>query len=349
MLQNLFNPLKKYIHQPGDPKLQVRMDITTKCNLKCKMCHYPNTIKDQKYDMEPSLFKKITEQVFPYVEWVALSCQFEAFMSKYIDEILDITANTPCKRIGIATNALLWNEKRIEQILNNPAIETITVSIDGAAKETYEKIRINGKWEKLMENLNIFAQKKGKDFLKRPAFIFNTVLMKSTIAELPALVGIASTLGVIRIQAIRYVAINKEIDEEISNWEEHIPILIEAKKIAHDNKIELFLPFEDPRLDIERNSEKEASCNIAEIGRFSSFCESPWRGLQINPNGDVYPCGFWGEPFGNLQNQNFLDIWNGKKYLELRRSLVNLKLHSKCLQCNPHGYDNMEHKKRINK
>lgn len=349
MFNNLFNPLKKYIHQPGEPKLQVRMDITNKCNLMCKMCNYPFTAKEPKYDMEPEVFQKIADQIFPYVEWVALSCQYEAFMSKYIDEILEIASKSSCSRLGIATNAILLTDKRIKQVLENPSIETLTISIDGGTKETYESIRINAKWDKLIENLQKLSQQKGSDKTKRPALIFNTVLMKSTVKELPELVKLAANLGIIRVQAIRYVTINKELDEEISDWESVIDILLESKKIAHNNGIELFLPIEDYRLDIERNTKKEAECNVAQIGKFSSYCEAPWSGLQIFPNGDIYPCGFWDKPFGNIKTQDFLEIWNSKPYLELRKSLTMFKLDHKCIICNPHGYDNMEHKKKINK
>jgi hypothetical protein len=62
----------------------------------------------------------------------------------------------------------------------------------------------------------------------------------------------------------------------------------------------------------------------------------------------MHPCGFYGKAFGNLKDQDFIDIWNGEQYLELRRSLARVELHGKCDICNPHGCDNMERKGRIN-
>lgn len=349
MLNRLFDRPSKYRHEPGDPKLQVRLDITNKCNLLCTMCHYPATVKDPKFDMEPALVQKIVDEIFPLADWVSLACQYEAFMSRHIEEILQIVAKGACDRVGIVTNATLWSERRIALMLDNPAIETVSVSIDGSTKATYERIRKNGNFDKLVRNLQLFAQMKKDRGATRPILRMNTVLMKSVIGELPGLVDLAVSVGAFRLECIRFLSINKDLDEEIRDWEAVMPILVDAKKRAHAGGMELFLPIEDPRLDVERDSTREAHCNEAAIGRFSKYCEAPWSAVQIYPDGSVHPCGFFGKSFGNLKEQSFRDIWNSEQYLELRRSLARVELHPKCAICNPHGYDNIERKGRINK
>lgn len=348
MLRRLFNPLKKYIQSPGDEKLRLRIDITNKCNLLCEMCFYRNTVNEPKYDMPVPLFQKIADEILPYAEWASIACQYEAFMSKNIDEILEIISKNPCKRIGIVSNGLLMNEKRSRQILSNGAIETLNISIDGATKETYERIRVKGRWEALMKNLEDFRRLKDEMQLSTPALLINTVLMKSNINELPAIIDLAKTFKAARVQAIRYVRMRNDLDEEISDLKTFLPIFAEAKKKAHSYGIQLFLPIHDPSLDIEGDCETESKCNVSEIGNYSQFCEAPWRALQINPNGDVFPCGFFGKPFGNLTQNSFAEIWNNENFLELRRSLALLKLKEQCKICNPHGYDKMEHKGKTN-
>lgn len=345
----IFDRLSNYEHPPGDPPLQVRIDITNKCNLLCTMCHYPNTVNDPKFDMEPELFAKIVEQVFPHAEWVSLACQYEAFMSRHIEEVLRMVAEGPCKRVGIVSNATLWSERRIALMLDNPAIETLSVSVDGGTKATYERIRVNGNWDKLVRNLENFARMKKERGAERPYLRLNTVLMKSTIPELPQLTELAVRINAIRLECIRFLPINSQLDEAINDWEAVMPILVEAKKIAHDGGMELFLPIEDTRLDTQRDTKREEACNTAPVGRFSKYCEAPWSAVQIYPDGDVHPCGFYGKPFGSLKTQSFIEIWNSKPYLELRRSLARVELHPKCAICNPHGYDNIERKGRINK
>lgn len=350
-LENLLHPLSGYRHAPGDPRLRVRIDITNKCNLLCRMCHYPLTVGEPKFDMEPWLMRKIVEQVLPHAEWASLACQYEPFMSRHFDEVLEIVRDAPCP-IGVTTNGTLFSERRIALLLDNPAIGALSISIDGGTRETFERIRVNGNWDKLMRNIEALGdalRKRRTAGAKLPDVQFNTVLMRSTALELPQLMEIVVRSGATRVAALRYVPIDPALGEDIADWESVMPSLIEAKRMAHDHGVELFLPVEDPRLDTARDTRREATVNTEEIGRFSQFCEAPWGGVQIYPNGDVHPCLYYGQAFGNLKDQDFADIWNNERYCELRRSLARMRLHSQCAKCNPHGYDNIERKGRINR
>lgn len=349
-LRNLLDPLSSYRHAPGDPRLRIRMDITNKCNLLCKMCHYPSTVGQPKFDMEPATVQRIVDQIFPHAEHAGIACQYEPTMSRHFEEVLGIIGRGPLNQVGIVSNATLWSERRIAMMLDNPNINYLAVSIDGGTKETYERVRINGNWDKLVANLENFARMKAERGLPRlkPVLVFNTVLMRSTAMELVELVRLGIRLGVYRIEAIRFVEMNPELDEAIRDWEAVMPTLVEAKRLAHDHGIELFLPVEDPRLDIDRDTKREATCNTGAVGRFSKYCEAPWSAVQIYPNGDIHPCGPYGAPFGNIREQDFADIWNSPRYLELRRSLARMRLHEPCRRCDLHGFDNIERKARIN-
>jgi len=309
---------------------------------------YPSQARDPKSDMEPWLFEKIVREVFPYAEWATLSCQYEPFMSAYFDEIIQLAEKSPCP-LGMTTNATLLTERKSRMLLTHPTIKAVSISIDGACKETFERIRINARWDKFIANLEQFAalrQELDPDRVFR--LQFNTVLMKSTIGELPELVKLCARLGATQLAAIRYVPINNQIDEQINDWEPYISTLICAKMLAHQYGIRLLLPLDDPRLRMADDSEEECSANCARIGQYSQFCEAPWSGIQIYPNGDVHPCLFYGKSFGNLKTSSFLEIWNSQPYRELRKSLATMNLHPPCVHCNPHGYDNIEKKGRIN-
>ena len=347
-LGNLADPLSAYRYEPPRGSLRVRMDITNKCNLLCKMCFYPGTVGQPKFDMEPALFRKIADQVFPYAEGVSLACQYEPLMSRHFDEIMDIVAEGACQRVGFVTNGTLLTRRRSERLIENPHIESFAVSIDGATHDTYERIRVNARWNKLVENLETLAELKAGLKSARPYLQLNMVLMKSTIRELPLLVDFAARVGAVLVEAIRYLPMNEGVDEAIDDWETVMPILVDAKERAHAQGVYLLLPVHDERLAGDDAPLLESRCNEGESSTHSSYCEAPWRALQIYPNGDVHPCGYFRRAFGNLREQDFLEIWNSEPYLELRRSLARMRLHPTCAACNPHGYDNFENKRRIN-
>jgi radical SAM protein with 4Fe4S-binding SPASM domain len=62
-------------------------------------------------------------------------------------------------------------------------------------------------------------------------------------------------------------------------------------------------------------------------------CYYPWKAVNILENGDVTPCGISTEMvMGNLQQQSFEEIWNGKSYQRLR-ARINTKPFGMCRHC----------------
>jgi radical SAM protein with 4Fe4S-binding SPASM domain len=64
------------------------------------------------------------------------------------------------------------------------------------------------------------------------------------------------------------------------------------------------------------------------------YCAAPWRGLHINPRGDVKTCCA-GNPnmLGNLNTQTIEQILNGDKLKEIRSTLRDGMPHEYCLGC----------------
>lgn len=73
------------------------------------------------------------------------------------------------------------------------------------------------------------------------------------------------------------------------------------------------------------------------------YCAAPWRGLHINPRGDVKTCCA-GNPnmLGNLNQQGIVEILNSDLMAEIRQSLARGEPHeycSNCVQAERHGGD----------
>ena len=64
------------------------------------------------------------------------------------------------------------------------------------------------------------------------------------------------------------------------------------------------------------------------------YCAAPWRGLHINPRGDVKTCCA-GNPnmLGNLNDHNIEDILQGPKLIEIRQALSKGQPHEYCSNC----------------
>ena len=64
------------------------------------------------------------------------------------------------------------------------------------------------------------------------------------------------------------------------------------------------------------------------------FCAAPWRGLHINPRGDVKTCCA-GNPnmLGNLNDHTITEILNNNVMSEVRASLAQGVPHEYCSNC----------------
>lgn len=338
MLRNLLHPLSRYRCALRGRMLAVRLDITTRCNLRCRMCHYLTKLDEPKYDMEPALFRRIADQIFPYTERAVLSCRFEPYMSPYVDEIIAIADQGPCQALGMVTNATLLNERRIEALVKCSALWSVAVSVDGGIRETYERIRVNAKWDQVVGNLEALARLKKQQGRETPYLQINTVSLRPSMKELPQIVDLAARVGAKLLVVIPCAWDDPDINEGIASWEEVMPMVEEARAKARQYGITLTLP---PSLGGEEPKPADPSSVC-----YSTHCEAPWSMLQINANGDIYPCGFIEDPIGNIAKDDFADIWNNTAYLELRRSLALGQLSQKCRQCRGSQLDDMEHRTR---
>ena len=99
-------------------------------------------------------------------------------------------------KYSILTNALMFKEfhTRVPYVIDN--LQEIGVSIDGASKETYEKLRLGGKWEKVLEGLECISQLKQKHNFR---FILHFVVQKENYHEMEDIIELGRQYGADRV------------------------------------------------------------------------------------------------------------------------------------------------------
>ena len=97
-------------------------------------------------------------------------------------------------RITLLTNGVLLTPANWERISNAQyAIDTISISVDTAAKETYNKIRRGSNFDILLNNLKLLSElKKNKDLKLKVTF----VMQKQNYKEMPAFVKLMKKYSV---------------------------------------------------------------------------------------------------------------------------------------------------------
>lgn len=180
----------------------VGVEPTNNCNLDCVMC--PRQEMTRKIgDIDLGMFKHVIDDLKGKSEFVWLQDYGEPFLNKQIFDLIRYAKSQGLKT-GISTNGTVLTDKIIEGILDS-GLDYLIFAIDGATKETYEKIRVGAKFEKVLENARRFLAAKQK----RGAKIFTVVqciYMEATENEVSAFREMWTLPGVdaVRIRQVTY-------------------------------------------------------------------------------------------------------------------------------------------------
>jgi radical SAM protein with 4Fe4S-binding SPASM domain len=160
---NIFPKIKKIKDYP----LNVQLELSSICNLRCIMCYQHDKSFSSKSKgfmgyMNLDLFKKIIDELEGKLEAITFASRGEPTLNKDLEKYLKYCEK---KFIGLKlnTNATMFNEKIINVLLSSD-LETLVISADAPDKEFYERIRVNAKFDKLIKNLELFKNIKEKKY-----------------------------------------------------------------------------------------------------------------------------------------------------------------------------------------
>lgn len=139
---------------------QVDVGISHACNMHCMNCFFKEH-KDTP-EMKKAYFDTLYKIKGHQLDTIMMNNGGEVFV--YYDEIIKyLKSLTPndTRQVTFVTNLVLLNEERfkeLKQISDETGVTYFFLpSVDGIKKESYEAIRLGGKFEKITENLHLLA------------------------------------------------------------------------------------------------------------------------------------------------------------------------------------------------
>lgn len=145
----------------GDYPPCVQMEPTSVCNFRCVMCYqidksFSSKSKGHMGMMTLDNFKMAIDELEGNVEAISLASRGEPLLNPKMGEMLKYAGG---KFLGLKmnTNASLLTEKRCHEILES-GLNVLVFSADAAEKVQYEKIRVNGKFEQVANNVKLFSK-----------------------------------------------------------------------------------------------------------------------------------------------------------------------------------------------
>lgn len=152
----LWSYLTRQSRLPALP-VEYIVETTAKCNLYCPMCPR-ETHKQPKEDMAGEIFEKLVRESGSSAEHMMLIGLGEPFMDPLIFDRIEYCARHNVSTL-LSTNGTFLDEANSRRLLASP-LEHITLSFDGATKESFEYYRKGARFEKVRDNFVRFARMK---------------------------------------------------------------------------------------------------------------------------------------------------------------------------------------------
>jgi MoaA/NifB/PqqE/SkfB family radical SAM enzyme len=267
-------------------------------------------------------------------------------------EIVSIAGRYGVPDLWFPTNLLALTEATAQTLVAS-GVTTVAASIDGMTKETYEKIRVPAKWERLTGCLELLRSVKESARSKRPRLRIIFTWMRSNRRDLAALPEFAAAYGAREID-VRFVSPTSGVDvtPELLSDEDPRQLNQELAAAARDAvkrglKLASYPEFEKqeelpsrilPRLR-RRIWRLRAGMDRAEYLRYAWYqglhgCAYPDRNYVIRPNGAVNPCIYWeGDPIGFYPADGLDRIAKGSALKRIRNGLRSGHPVGTCATC----------------
>jgi radical SAM protein with 4Fe4S-binding SPASM domain len=163
-----------------DFPLEVSLELTNYCNVRCVICPVPNLRRKRGF-VDEAVFKRIVEDISCEAGFLFLPQGFgELLLHGKCFQLLDFAHSMKIQPISVVTNGMLLHEKNILRLINT--VDGILVTIDGITAKTYESIRVNSSFEKVTKNVEKFLEIRGDK--ESPHLVLRIIKMKETEEEI---------------------------------------------------------------------------------------------------------------------------------------------------------------------
>lgn len=175
--------------------LHLDIEVTEACNLRCIMCVHGTTgvPVTGRIDMKFAL-GLIDRAVAGGTRSIKFNWRGEPALHTGLEELVAYAKAKGILEVQFNTNGIPFTEERITALID-AGLDRVIFSMDGATKETYEKIRLGADFDKLMRNIGLFKSIRDAKGMKTPFIRIQMVRMKDNQDEVNAFLAYARTVA----------------------------------------------------------------------------------------------------------------------------------------------------------
>jgi MoaA/NifB/PqqE/SkfB family radical SAM enzyme len=308
-------------------------ELTTRCNLNCKMCCQKDIRANYKKEVNLNDVKHIISNLND-----VKSIYFVGGETLLRKDILEVLKFLDKKGITyeISSNGKPLTKKLVEELKKLSGLKQINLSLDGL-KETHNRIRRS----QSSFNEVVNAIKMTKDHFNLEIV---SVIMKENLKELANMLNFLTEFGISNIRFV--VEMFSRFDEREETKRilgKDIKITGQVKKSSGYKSNELKDTINDILINAKENGikvdfeprllvENVEKINNREIRKLKLDCRQ-LKQIRIDCGGNLIICEFIRNSFGNLVDSSIHELYNGDKYRLLKKKILDNNLLPICNNC----------------
>ena len=277
--------------------VSISFEPTTSCNLRCPEC--PSGLRAftrPKGMLGDSFFRKTIDEIYKELLYLIFYFQGEPYLNP---DFLDMVKYAHQKKIYTATstNAHYLTEEMAKKTVES-GLDRLIISIDGTTQETYEKYRVGGKLDKVLDGARNIVKWKKELKSKTPFVFFQFLVVKHNEHQIEDIKNLAKEIGV---DEVRFKT---------------------AQVYDYENDPNQLIPQNDKYSRYKKNN----SGVYTPKNKLANHCWKLWHANVITWDGLAVPCCFDKDAMhqlGNLRNESFKKIWHNSNYKQFRAQLTN--------------------------
>lgn len=320
------------LHSCATDARKLYIEPTTGCNLHCRTC-IRNVWQDPEAMMSDDTFARIAESLadLPQLRRVIFTGFGEPLTHPRILDMIQAVRERGIA-VTVGSNGLLLDKTAAEELVRL-GVDRLVISVDGVKPETYAGVR-GAMISQVLENIRRVNEAKSRLSSLVPAIGIEFVALKSNVAELGQLTGLASRLGAARVLVSNVLAYTEDMREEmLYGYEPRPPFNAGGWPVSLDAWV-TWGTLELPRM----HWGAERRCRFVQD-----------RAIVVGWDGGVSPCYALSHNYtyfaidgrqkrvtryilGNVNEQPLADIWTSEEYVRFRSEVRGFHFPS-CPDC----------------
>jgi len=303
-LTNLFVAKYEYLHRHSfliSYPISLIVDPSNACNLYCPGCVHSKTPEASNAFLWPSgnlslqKFNRFIQKYGPYAFQVILCNNGEPFLNKLTPQFIKISREYLAETVS--STSLNVKKLDVNQLVLS-GLDFLTLSIDGATRETYSIFRKGGNFDLVIDNLERLISIKKEYDAYSPFLSWQFLVFEHNFHEIEKVKFLAKSIGVNELRfatpgSVTWddpsINVKNSFEEQLITFDYSLPKERNNrdKMLANLNPKVINRHFSKSWLDVYSNIDKRLAQRSVEI---ITTCEWLYQSITMDALGNIIPC-----------------------------------------------------------